>query len=356
MSTPKLEPSTLTRSQSNTGSAQRKDLILGKSSVLDAVFPLIDEMLKFARLPSFFYPLLDVILVTQIACCSFWVQFPGYVEFDTIGGKILRPILFFTFFSDLSRSTTSFTIRFVITTLVVVLYFGMLILQALIFNQQRRFIRWTLYLTRFFIEFLPVICVFPLGNFIGETFHWMCESMSSMAIIYFAFNLIYLGCFLFAHYLESYLFASSVYISNATTSCWDAFFHFHFIIGAALFPVMAYIVMQFADWLRVVLIILKMAFNVLICYETTFLPFIHFHTNTLAAALYTAMIVSDFIALLRYFMTIGMNYQLIALVGTFLVSALIWRRVSNSSVDRVNHNLSRSTIEGIEVTPAATPA
>jgi hypothetical protein len=199
----KVEGSQLSRSAVSNGSHNRLQLIAtARPSIVDAVFPLTDEMLKFTRLPPILYFILTIILCIEISCCSFWIQFPGYMDFSTRFGSILKPFFQFTFFADLSGLEMSITIRFVITTAFTVVYFGMLILQGLIYAQQRRFIRWTIYVTRFFIEFIPMICLFPLGNYIGETFQWMCQSLSALSIVYFALNMIYLACFIFAHYLE----------------------------------------------------------------------------------------------------------------------------------------------------------
>jgi hypothetical protein len=62
------------------------------------------------------------------------------------------------------------------------------------------------------------------------------------------------------------------------------------VLGASIFQLLASVIQQFADWMRIFLIGAKVYSNLMMCWETTFLPFVHFHTRILFVALSTAMI------------------------------------------------------------------
>jgi hypothetical protein len=157
----------------------------------------------------------------------------------------------FRFFCDLSGWERSLRIGFVITLSVTGCYLGLLIIHGLISSQQRRS---TLCLAKFFIEFISVLFLFPLENFIGERLHGMCESLTVTFVISFAFNIVYSACFLFARYMQSDWFALSVYIPQPTRTRWEVRFHFCFLIGASISPLFACVIQQFADWRRTFLI------------------------------------------------------------------------------------------------------
>ncbi|OHS96029.1 Adenylate and Guanylate cyclase catalytic domain containing protein [Tritrichomonas foetus] len=254
-----------------------------------------------------------------------------------------------SFFSNLERTKEQLTIRFVITTIITVIYFSILILQYISYRNTRRFEKWSLIISRFFIEFVPMFCMIPLGNFIGQNINMMMNGLPLYSIIFFVFNLIYMACFLFAYYLYCYLFSSSVYISTAPTACWSGPFYFYSIVGISLFPLVVYIFLLFADWMIYILFAIKICFNVFVCSQTIYLPFVSSHANTLYAALFTAVCPLDILCLIQY---IGYNvdnlYKVIVFIGSFIIAFLVWRGVTNGIVKKVVRNLGDVNLEDIE--------
>ncbi|OHT14492.1 Adenylate and Guanylate cyclase catalytic domain containing protein [Tritrichomonas foetus] len=352
-----VESSTLSKSQTSlAGQQQKKDLIEGKTSIIDLIFPMCDEMLKSTYIPKFLYYILFLFITIEIVSVSFWIQLPNFTDTESLAGSILKYFWMISFFSNLEINQSELTTRFVITTIITIIYFSILIIQGLIYHNQRRFIKWTLFLTRFFIEFIPIICLCPLGNFIGQNIYVMIRERATYSIIYFVFNLIYLCCFLFAHYLMSYLFAASTYISTAPTACWSGTFHFIYIVGVSLFPLFAYILQSFANWMNDVLIVIKIAFNFFIMWNTTFLPFVNYHTNTIIASLFTALVPLDIMALIHYNgVVIATHWKFLAFIVVFAGSFGIWRLLTNFIVRKVKKNLSRSALEGVEPSEEADP-
>jgi hypothetical protein len=212
----------------------------------------------------------------------------------------------------------------------------MQIIQKLIFSQQRRF-----------IEFLAVICLFPLGNFIGETFNWMWESRTVTAVIYFAFNRAYLFCLLVAHFLKSYLFASCVCIPQATAASWaDQFFRsFPFIRYSAICGLYAHSPDRWESRLQSDDFLGNCVSSVRA-----------FHTNTVFAALYTAMTASDLVSVVKFWFFIDSADQFAFLAVIFIVSGIIWCSVTNCIVKGVKLYLYARFLEGIEVISAITPS
>jgi hypothetical protein len=59
----------------------------------------------------------------------------------------------------------------------------------------------------------------------------------------------------------------------------------------------------------------------------------HFHTNTVVAALCTAVAASALIAVLKFWFLIDRGYQFAVLAVIFIVSGIIWCSVTNCIVN-----------------------
>jgi hypothetical protein len=139
--------------------------------------------------------------------------------------------------------------------------------------------------------------------------------MIVISIISFAFVIAYLACFWFSHSLDSDLFAGHAGV-----------------LGISIFPLLACVIQQFADWMRIFLIDAKMYYNLMIYSETTVLPFVHFRMSTLFAALYTAMTASDLVTVVKFWFFIDSAYEFAVLTVVVIVSGIIWRSVTNRIV------------------------
>lgn len=352
----KVEASTLSRSTSQVvDAAQRKDIINGRVSIIDRLFPLSDEILKSTSIPQAIFLLVCLYACIELIVVSYWCQFPGYYDYDQGIDGVLKIFFQMTYFCDLTGSTTSLTIRFAITTAFTVLCFGMLTFQQLTYAKTRRFVKWTLYVTRALFEFVPILCLVPLGNFVGQSFNVLLETKSTLSIVYFVMGIIYFILFIFAQYLQTYLWSRSTYITNSPTSCWDGFVMFIFPVAGGFFSMLAWVVQAFTDWMSVVLIAFKVLFDLYLCYESTYLPFVQYHTNTLLATLYTTQFGLDIIGIVKYFVQVDPLYSIIVMFILIIGSAIVWMFVTKAIVKKVKSRLDLSALEDVEATSDAMP-
>ena len=353
---PKVEASTLSRSTSQViDAAQRKEIINGKVSLIDRLFPLSDEILKSTKIPEGLFLLLCMFVSLQMLCVSYWSQFPDYFDYSKGFDGVLKYFFMITFFCDLSDSNTSLSIRFGITTAFTVICFGMLIFQLASFAKTRRFVKWTLYITRFLFEFVPIACMIPLGNFVGQSLHVILNTGSTISIVYFVMGIIYLGLFMFAHYLQSFLWARSTYITNSPVSCWSGFVNFIFPVGVGFSALLAWVVQAFTSWMMVVLLVGRVLFDIFICYQSTFLPFIQYNTNTLLATLFTAQMALNVLGVIKFWVKFDAMYCVIVMAVAIIIGAIAWSRVTAAILKKVKSRLHPSALEGIEATSDAMP-
>ena len=297
----KVEASQLSKSSVSQAvdANQRNAIATGTSSVFDAVFPLVDELLKSAQISKAFYMILILYNTIQLVSVSFW---PGFIElnlYEGIDGEIAKGLCIASFYTDLSGSETTMIIRFCILTVLFFLLVFVLAAQAIIYSNNRRFIKWTLYPTRFICEFLPLIMLAPMGLNFSTLFNTVIHSPSTVSIVFFILTIVYMAFLILVHYACSLFFASSAYISTAPTASWDGSFYFWYTAGPPVFMLLSEFITVFNKWFVVVYVCLKIVFNIGMMYWSWWLPLVHVPVNAFVFVMFPCFSAMDIATVLR---------------------------------------------------------
>lgn len=346
------ESSTMSRSQSFESAVSRKDIIQGSTTFLDKCFPLFDEMLKNSSLPSILYYVLCVYSILQFIAVSLWPGIDTNANYDeNTWGKIIKVILQITFITDFSRSSSSYLTSFIICIVLCAFLIILIIIQFVIYNQNRRFIPWTLYLTRFSLEFIPTIVIIPMGNFVGMMFAEITEKDSPIVdIIFFAFSIVFWGMMISIFYLQSHFFAVTTYIPSTPVACWDGQIYFGLWAYLALFTFLSYVLSIFQNWLEILLIIGKIVYSIYIIYESFYLPFIVVDSNVLIGASFTTSCILDVIAIVKIAAKVKIPFYVDLIIGIVfnIIAAAIILFIQKRSYKKVAKLLSASCLENLD--------
>ena len=322
----KPEVSTLSQSQSLSNAADisnRNMIISGTFSYIDRLFPLFDDIFKYSKIPEVFYSILILLNTIQMISTSFWPGIESIHDYDGIPGKIVKVLVQIAYFNDLSYSDTMFTIGFIILTVLFVIVLGVIGIQLLIYNQKRRFIKWTLYPTRIIVEFIPLILICPIGLYIGQLFTQITRGFKTMHVVFFVLGILYACFVVFIHFVVSFLLSSSPYLSPAPTSCWSGSFYFILTINYGAWPLLAEIFQIFDSYYSNILIALKLAVSAYMFFELTSLPVVHVDIN---AVVFTVMVCFTGLDILTFIKLCGVDidYLVFLIVGVvlFLLSAV----------------------------------
>ena len=348
----KVEASTFSQSQSLSNAAdvsRRNNIINGTVSIIDRLFPLFDDILKFTKIPLVFYMVLILLNTIQFIATSFWPGITSIHDYQGVAGQIVKILCMIAYFNDLKKTPSSYLICFIIMTVLFVLIIASLIIQMVIFSHRRRFIKWTLYPTRIIIEFFPLILVAPIGMLLGDLFLEIISGPSTIDIVFFVLTIIYGAFIVYAHFVVSLLFSSSPYISSAPTSCWSGSFYFILTANIGLWPLLSEILSIFEIYYTMILIILKVFASIYLLIMLTSLPAIQIPINAVLMSIiisYTALDVLIFIKLFD----VNINYIVILVVpfALLLILLVVNKIVDEKLVIHLKKNLSNKALEALE--------
>ena len=350
--TSKPEASTLSMSQvSGIDASMKKDLVNGQMHLIDHTFPLFYEIHKRTKLPLFCYKLLMIIVIIQIILLSFWFSIPGFLESGTIAGDIAYWLSVCLMFTSYGEETTDL-LPFMIASIAGALIFVMsIIIQMIIFKQHRRFNKKSLFVTRFFLEFFPELFLIPVANFTGQSFY-LAINNGGIFILYITIGVISFAGFASGHYIKANIFSGTSYISSAPISAWSGHVHFMMFIGISIFPLVSYALLFFAGWVRYFLFAARIAFSVIMIWQTCYFPFIYLESDAAVAAIFTCTIPIEAISIVKFAgIHIELYIQIIVAFLSFIISMIVWGKIFEILLRKRAHRLNDNYLEEIEVDP-----
>ena len=347
----KIEASTLSKSSMSQAvdANQRNAIATGTSSIFDVIFPLVDELLKSVQISKALYGILIFYNTIQLLSISFWPGFLALNEYEGTFGKIAKILCIISFYTDLSASQTTMIIRFCILTVLFFLLIFVLIAQAVIYSNNRRFIKWTLYPTRFIVEFLPLIMLAPMGLNFSTLFNAVIHSPTTIEIVFFVLTVIYMAFIVIVHYVCSMFFAASAYISTAPTASWDGPFYFWYTAGAPMFVLLSEFLTIFNKWFVVVYLVLKIVFNLGMMYWSWWMPLVHETVNAFVFVMFPAVTSMDIVTLVRLVgVSIPYYVYFICALGFLVILTPIMFFVTKKRISKIKKQLQTDALEAAE--------
>ncbi|OHS96426.1 Adenylate and Guanylate cyclase catalytic domain containing protein [Tritrichomonas foetus] len=344
------ESSAMSRSTSRQSISTRNDIIQGSATLLDKTFPLFDEILKNSHIPNFLYMIMLFLEVLQFFGVSFWPGFEYTRNYDDICGKIIKIFLQIAFLSDLKRDLSSYLMSFIICIILCFLLVIVVIIQFAFYAQNRRFIGWTLYATRFLLEFVPQIITLPMANFLGSMFVTIVEDNSLEVDIYFVFTLIFWAVIVFIFYLMCYFSSVSPYIASTPIACWSGSYMFIMFMSLSIFTILSYVFQIFARWIDILLVAARIAVSIYLILRATYLPFVRVSSNVLVTSIFVTCTALDIVTIVET-AGITLNYyvHIAVLFGVMTISLIVVHFIQKKSWSKVYHSLAASCLEKIEI-------
>lgn len=340
------ESSTISRSQSRSHAANVEGD--ANSSQIDQIFPIIDDLLKDIELPTILYIILALYLVIQIYSTSFWPGLSYSIDYTTPAGKILKIIFEVAFMSQLSDDDSDYVITFVILFVLSFLTLIVLLAQVIEYKRKRKLIKWTLYYTKFLLEFVHIILLIPFGNFIGKMFGKILNESSPKYIGYFAASIVLFITMLFIQYVQSFFFSVTPYIQQTIIFSWSGSFLFTIFSVVPLFLVIPYIFQVFGRWIDTFLVAIKILFNIYVVYMTFYMPFIRRITNIVVATVFastTLLDITTFVITLGIFVT--EIQQFIIWIVAIVIFGVIFHFTMNKYFNTIRKKLTAEVLESL---------
>lgn len=351
------EASTLSKSVSNDQHRHaRQDLINGLSSKIDVLFPLMDEVLKYAQIKQGLYIVMMIFTCFQTISASFWPQFNQKIISETsVQGKIVLWMIRICMYTSFSGfNTNSNIIRLTMFAACAILYLSIICYEIIFFRKNRRFVRWTLYVARFSLDFIPLTMLIPCGNFLGISIQNALYTKSALSFGVSIITFIEYSIFVGGHYVMSLIISATSYLPNAPNVCWNGKFNFLLLFGISFSVLIAWFITFFAYWMKYVFLGSKICFNIFCFYKCVFLPFLRVDINSTVAALIIAITCLDAIEIFAISgLKINFAIHLIVLLVSLVVGKVVTMFMFKKIIANVMKKLSDKSLENVVATDQA---
>ena len=348
-----VEASVVSRSQSvSTGvsNTQRLKLVSGQYSWTDRIFPVFDEMLKYGKTPAVLEIFQGIFMLVQLCGVSFWPAFAFLELTDVVDDQIKKWFLRIAFFSAIEHDVPSLTISLIILTVLLGIILIFLIIQIISYFTTRKFSRPLIIGLKIVLDIIPVLTFLPCAFFVGICLKYAIMEKNSTLIVFTVVGVIYLCCFGLIHYINAQFGANSPYISTSPMACWSGSFHFQFIAFPAVILICSFLVNFFHDYFEIIIICIKLLYNIYMFYHLYFMPFAHMYMNEIFSSMILASTASDIYEIVSIAWKRSRSYiDFIVLIVSFIVSMCILKPLTQYRVKKIAKNMSLKALEQEEL-------
>ena len=271
----------------------KASLIQGTTHIFDRLFSIFDQMTQHTCLPNFIYALIGLITFIQIITTCAFTFHPFY---DDLSGNLEKAVSVFhciSFFIPTNPSFNDVMIQFAIIFSISLILIILYLFELIYFYYKHRFIKWTIYVVRFFTEAISPVFMFSSSAAVGVGLQ---QYLSTKQASYLSTCL--LSLFSYIVYFITYssggkLISRSCCIHKNSLSSFDSFPSFAVIAGSSIMIMLENAFSRFDSWTYIFLFIVH-ALVMSIVYRS-FGQFV-FHTMfgvVEGASLLTTIILSD---------------------------------------------------------------
>lgn len=338
------------RSQSTSGTNdQRHKIVSGEFSVLDKVFPLLDEMLKTGKVPSILESILFVHIYFQIFAFSLWPAFTFLKLTDRLDDTIGMWIYRIAFISEVSLKHSSIIGSLIFFSILILIFLVSFGIELFVFFKTRRFNKPLLHVARTCFDVIPMLILLPISEWTGICLKYSIKMKTTFYIVCCVIAFIYLIIVMFAHHVQSYFTASLPYIPTSNIACWSGYYHFMFLAIPSVILIVSFIADFFPKYFMLLLMFFKILYNIYMVYNLFFFPFSHLKMNDMFAALFMAVNVLDVIKMLDLFnFSIHFWILLVASISSFVVCLIISKIIFYYRIKLICSNLTFEAVDKVE--------
>ncbi|OHS94912.1 Adenylate and Guanylate cyclase catalytic domain containing protein [Tritrichomonas foetus] len=338
-------PSSVMSKSTSSNDRMRFDIIKASSTKLDAIFPLLDEILKYVSIPDTISYIIIFIEVCQLYSMVVWNAFYYIAAFaDTPLGK------FYNLFTSIAlfMPDREYTITFTTIAVLFILSLLFFVIQAISFSKSRRFVRWTLYVGKIILEFIPRCFLMPLASLLGRLFLIITGDESSPKYVaFFVISCIfYISMIIVLYVIDSFM-AISPYLSSSPIASLNSTIHFTITSASSVFILLSYVFQLYGSWLDTLLVILHVIFQVYIIFRLFYAPFTRIKMNSFLCSILTADIICDFLMIYEVNgKALSYTPYFVVQVASLVVFNIVYGLIMTNMAKKARHNLFYKTMIG----------
>jgi len=336
-----IDPSAVSKSNSDViNTENNKLLIMGKSSMIDIIFPLYDQITQQVRLPYLLHFFVFLWYCLQVTVLSIWPVRNAILK-DQVS-VFNSYIESFAYFAPSAVTKDSIMVQIVIFSCIFVVCLGFLIFQLVYFSNYRKLVKWTLMPSRFLLEAVSLLMLHPVANLFGKSFKIFYENGYQMD------NVIYMGCcaiyYLFFSLMYSAscsLTSSSAYMQNSYISSFHSSFILFFAIGNPAFRAFHYVFIVYEEWADLIVIFVHISLFIYYLNKCKVFPYALSFSNITFFGVVVASIILDFARVVVFFSkSIGHNTFTFIFIGSVVFGMIFSNFYYNFVIERTRKDLS----------------
>lgn len=211
-----MQPSELQSTTSSSSSSQRDDLThIETGSKLELLYPLYDQIIQFATLPSALVTLCAICTYLQIIFTALWANDTFYnqeIEYKDISDKFLKYGCWALWWIPKGTTFEQYRNSFIGCLIAVVIVAAFMIIIISNFSRTRKFIKWTLYPMNFFFTCLSQMMIHPLAALIGGGIKYGVVTGEALFYVFGVISVFIYAFNLFIYFIGLSFSSKSVYL------------------------------------------------------------------------------------------------------------------------------------------------
>ncbi|OHT01729.1 Adenylate and Guanylate cyclase catalytic domain containing protein [Tritrichomonas foetus] len=311
-------------------------------------FRYLIEIFKYVSIPDIISYIIIIIEICQLYSVVIWNAYSyTNVYLDS------SVAIFYNYFISIFLFIIEDNHIITFTTIAVLFALSLLffVILGIIFSKSRRFIRWTLYVGKIILEFVPRCFIIPLGQFIGQVFLVITtEDSTPKDIAFFVIALVFYICFLVVLYVVDSFMAMSPYLSSSPTASLNSSIHFIITSVSSIFVIISHVFQLYGRWLDTLTIVIHVLFNVYLIFKMFYLPFTRIVMNHFMSSIFSGCIVCDCMIMYEINNKV-LPYlpYLIVQLASLVIFNIIYGFIMNKQARKASHNLMYKSMIGDDI-------
>ena len=335
-----VEQSQMSRSQSEIASnAFRRQLVLGQSSKMDLIFPLVDNLAQHTKLPFILTTLVTVYFYLQVIYTSLW---PVSAFWDGAGqiGDILDIFREIFWFIGTRPPQSRLLIVLLVLAALFVISFGIILIALYRFKTAHRFETWLLYCARIVLEVIAPVLFHPAAALTGSSIQRLAQQDEPEMWAFIIFSVIFFAGYIFLFWTGFSLSCCSACLNVTGYSMYDPKPLIIIALVSSGIVMLMYVVSLIDEWVFYFLQVAHALVCCLLLYLISYMPFHLLLGSVLTCStLFTAMCLDICIIIFTAIGGVPSYAPLIVLLIGFVASSITFTIFFNLRTKKIHRDL-----------------
>ena len=320
-----VDASAVSASRSSIASmGTRKQIYLGTFAWTDSIFPLADYLLQMTSIPTLIVVVFSLFTYLQSIITSLWPAISfwsgGTSSVHSAFNTIIQ-VFWFLSIDDMDSHLDPMLIGLIVVFVLTIFSF---IFQFVYYAFNHRFTKWSLYITRFFCQYVTMIMVHPYAAFTAGSLQLLTHEATGRNWAFMIIGVIMMVVNILIFMVVVFLSSSSTMFDVNIVSAFDPWLLFLAFLTNSCTIILNFLFTIFPTWTTVIIQVLHIILNVYLLVNLCLsLPFHHISGNIIFFAFSMASALLDIVMIIMLFLNKDAQMAALILIPVFLIIGFI---------------------------------